>query len=120
LLKVGKFFRIPPQKLELAKEQFSKNAPRAVFFGRFVALLRIFAGPMAGIARMPYGRFFLCNLGGATVWATIMVTLSFFLGRLFPLHQLVSSMARFGILALIIVLAWTIIHPILESRKTAV
>ncbi|RPH90700.1 MAG: DedA family protein, partial [Chroococcales cyanobacterium metabat2.561] len=26
-------------------------------------------------------------------------------------------MARFGILALIIVLAWTIIHPILESRK---
>jgi hypothetical protein len=36
---------------------------------------------------------------------------------LFPLHQLVSSMARFGILALIIVLAWTIIHPILESRK---
>lgn len=120
LLKVGKFFRIPPQKLELAKEQFSKNAPRAVFFGRFVALLRIFAGPMAGIARMPYGRFFLCNLGGATVWATIMVTLSFFLGRLFPLHQLVSSMARFGILALIIVLAWTIIHPILESRKTPV
>jgi membrane protein DedA with SNARE-associated domain len=72
---------------------------------------------MAGIARMPYNRFFLCNLGGATVWATIMVTLSFFLGRLFPLHQLVSSMARFGILALIIVLAWTIIHPILESRK---
>jgi membrane protein DedA with SNARE-associated domain len=120
LLKVGKFFRIPPQKLELARDQFSKNAPRAVFFGRFVALLRIFAGPMAGIARMPYGRFFLCNLGGATVWATIMVTLSFFLGRLFPLHQLVSSMARFGILALIIVLAWTIIHPILESRKTTV
>ncbi|MFM6372778.1 MAG: DedA family protein [Microcystis panniformis] len=117
LLKVGKFFRIPPQKLELAKEQFSKNAPRAVFFGRFVALLRIFAGPMAGIARMPYGRFLLCNMGGATVWATIMVTLSFFLGRLFPLHQLVTSMARFGILALIIVLAWTIIHPILESRK---
>jgi len=63
LLKVGKFFRIPPQKLELAKEQFSKNAPRAVFFGRFVALLRIFAGPMAGIARMPYGRLCVCCVG---------------------------------------------------------
>ena len=37
----------------------------AVFFGRFVALLRVFAGPLAGAMAMPYGRFLLANaLGG--------------------------------------------------------
>lgn len=117
LLRFGRFFKIPQQKLETARGQFSKNAARAVFFGRFVALLRIFAGPMAGIARMPYPQFLLCNLGGAAVWAVIMVTLSFFLGRLIPLHQLVAIFARFGVLALGLVIAWIIFSLWWEFRK---
>jgi membrane protein DedA with SNARE-associated domain len=106
LLRFGKFFNIPTQKLEKAREQFSHNAPRAVFFGRFVTLLRIFAGPMAGIAQMPYPQFLLCNLGGATVWAVIMVTLSFFLGRLFPLEQIIEIMTRFGLVGLGAIVLW--------------
>jgi membrane protein DedA with SNARE-associated domain len=117
LLKVGKFFKISEHRLESARQQFIKNAPRAVFFGRFVALLRIFAGPMAGIAQMPYPQFLLCNFGGATLWATIMVTLSFFLGRLMPLPQLVQGIARFGILALIVAIAWVVTSLWLESRQ---
>ncbi|MDV2998790.1 MAG: hypothetical protein N5P05_000396 [Chroococcopsis gigantea SAG 12.99] len=117
LLKAAKIFNISTHRLEEAKNQFSKNAPKAVFFGRFVALLRIFAGPMAGMVRMPYSQFILCNLGGATVWATIMVTLSFFLGKLMPLEQLVHLIAQFGILALIFLVAWLGISLWLESRK---
>jgi membrane protein DedA with SNARE-associated domain len=117
LLKAAKIFNISIHRLEGAKEQFSKNAPKAVFFGRFVALLRIFAGPMAGIVKMPYSQFILCNLGGATLWATIMVSLSFFLGRLIPLHQLVHSIAQFGVFALIAVVAWLGLSFWLESRK---
>lgn len=117
LVKFGGFFRIPLEKLEDAKDQFSKNAPRAVFFGRFVTLLRIFAGPMAGIAQMPYGQFLLCNFGGAAIWATIMVTLSYFCGRLIPLHQLIEWTTQFGILALILVIISLILPRWLESRK---
>jgi membrane protein DedA with SNARE-associated domain len=117
LLRFGSFFRIPEKKLVAARNQFSNNAARAVFFGRFVALLRIFAGPMAGIARMPYPQFLLCNLGGATVWAVIMVTLSFFLGRLLPLQQLVAIFARFGIVALGLVLSGIVVSLWWESRK---
>jgi len=117
LLRFGSFFRIPEKKLVAARNQFSNNAARAVFFGRFVALLRIFAGPMAGIARMPYPQFLLCNLGGATVWAVIMVTLSFFLGRLLPLQQLVTIFTRFGIVALGLVLSGIVVSLWWESRK---
>lgn len=117
LLRIGKFFRISEKQLEEARRQFSKNAASAVFLGRFVTLLRIFAGPMAGIAQMRYSYFLLCNFAGATLWAFIIITLSFFLGRLIPLPQLVHSIAQFGILALIVVMGSTIIYLWLESRK---
>jgi membrane protein DedA with SNARE-associated domain len=72
---------------------------------------------MAGIAQMPYYQFLLCNFGGAALWASIMVTLSFFLGRLIPLQQLVSSIAQFGIVALVLALAWILIPIWQQSRK---
>jgi membrane protein DedA with SNARE-associated domain len=120
LLKAGKFFKISEHRLEKARQQFSDNAARAVFFGRFVALLRVFAGPMAGIVKMPYGQFLLCNFGGATLWATITVTLSFFLGRLMPLEQLVSLAAKFGIIALIVVVICVAAFLWVEFSKSKV
>jgi membrane protein DedA with SNARE-associated domain len=110
LVRVGRFFKISDRQLIQTRKQFSKNAAQAVFFGRFVALLRVFAGPMAGIAKMPYPQFIACNLGGATLWATLVVTVAFFLGHLFPLAQVVSLFARFGfVLLILIVLAITAI-----------
>lgn len=52
-----------------AKYEFRRHGVWAVFFGRFVALLRIFAGPLAGSLRMPYTRFLLANALGAAGWA---------------------------------------------------
>ncbi|NEQ65058.1 MAG: DedA family protein [Symploca sp. SIO2D2] len=103
LVKLGRIFRITEAQLVAVKREFSENAARAVFFGRFVALLRIFAGPMAGIAEMPYSQFLLCNFGGATLWAAIMVTLSFFFGRFMPLERIISIVGQFGIIVLVIV-----------------
>ncbi|BFM39661.1 DedA family protein [Synechocystis sp. LKSZ1] len=117
LVKVGKFFKISEHQLLVARQQFSKNAPGAVFFGRFVALLRIFAGPMAGIAQMPYWQFLACNFGGATLWATLMVTLTFFLGRLIPLHQLVYWATQFGLVALAVVILAVVWLVRREIRK---
>lgn len=117
LLQVGRWFRIGEAQLLEVKAQFSENAARAVFFGRFVAFLRIFAGPLAGIAEMPYPQFIACNLAGAAVWASVMVTIAFFFGRIIPLEQLVSLVARFALLALVLVIAGFIVPKWLESRK---
>lgn len=119
LLRVGRLFRISEAQLIESRRQFSENAARAVFFGRFVALLRIFAGPMAGIAEMPYRQFLLCNLGGATVWAVITVTFSFFAGRLVPLAQVVAWMTQFGFLVLAVVVVAIAISLFLKRRRAA-
>lgn len=58
-----------PDRLAYAKHVFASYGVLAVFFGRFVALLRIFAGPLAGALRMPYVRFFTANALGGAIWA---------------------------------------------------
>ncbi|MGH1394291.1 MAG: DedA family protein [Trichormus sp.] len=117
LLQVGKIFRISEVRLLAIKEQFSQNAPKAVFFGRFFALLRIFAAPLAGIAEMPFGTFLIYNILGATAWASLMVTLAFFAGRIVSLEQLVTWVSQFAILALLILVALIVIPLWLESRQ---
>lgn len=52
-----------------AEKSFEKWGMWAVFFGRFVALLRIFAGPLAGVLRMPYWKFLTANVLGGILWA---------------------------------------------------
>jgi membrane protein DedA with SNARE-associated domain len=117
LLKLGRFLRIPEERLEESKNKFSENAGKAVFFGRFIALLRILAGLLAGISGMSYGKFFLYNLAGAIVWASVMVTASFFLGRIVSLEQLVALAGQFTLVALLIVIAWIVVPLWLESRQ---
>ena len=111
LVRVGRIFRLQEHQLEEAKERYSKNAVKAVFFGRFITLLRIFAGPLAGITRMPYRQFLLCNFGGAAVWASTIVSLAFFLGKVVSLEQIVRWVTQLGIAALLIVVA-VILAPI--------
>jgi membrane protein DedA with SNARE-associated domain len=109
LVRAGRFFRIEEHQLELVKQQFSQNAARAVFFGRFVTLLRIFAGPLAGIAQMPYRQFLLCNFGGAALWSATIVSLSYFLGKLVSLQQVVHWIAQAGLIALLLVIVFLLV-----------
>ncbi|NET01120.1 MAG: DedA family protein [Sphaerospermopsis sp. SIO1G2] len=117
LLQVGKIFRISEERLLGIKEQFGENAAKAVFFGRFFALLRIFAAPLAGIAEMSFGKFLVYNLAGATAWGSAMVTLAFFAGKIVSLEQLVAWVSQFAILALIILVAVIAIPIWWESRQ---
>jgi len=58
-----------PDHLAFTEHVFARYGVWAVFFGRFVALLRILAGPVAGALHMPYPRFLAANALGGFVWA---------------------------------------------------
>ena len=58
-----------PDHLAYTEHVFARYGVWAVFFGRFVALLRMFAGPVAGALHMPYPRFLAANALGGFVWA---------------------------------------------------
>jgi membrane protein DedA with SNARE-associated domain len=59
-----------PAHVSGAERLFARWGVFAVFFGRFIALLRIFAGPLAGALRMQYRRFLAANILGGLFWAT--------------------------------------------------
>ncbi|MFD4875545.1 DedA family protein [Streptomyces sp. NPDC058420] len=63
-----------------AERSFEKWGMWAVFFGRFIALLRIFAGPLAGVLRMPYWKFLIANLLGGVVWAGGTTAVVYYVG----------------------------------------
>ncbi len=119
LLRLCKIFRIQEEQIAEGRRQFSENAAKAVFLGRFIALLRIFAGPLAGIAQMPYRQFLLYIAAGAALWASVMVGVSFFIGQVLPLEEVISWVARFAIAAFVLLAAWIGVPLWLESRKIA-
>lgn len=70
-----------PERIAKAEHYFERFGMWAVFFGRFVALLRIFAGPMAGSLRMNYPRFLLANASGGILWSGVVAVVAFKVGE---------------------------------------
>jgi membrane protein DedA with SNARE-associated domain len=103
LLRVGRLLRQTPEQMETLRIQFLNHAGKSVLLGRFVAVLRVVAGPMAGAVGMPYGRFLVCNCTGAVLWATTMVSLAWLGGRWIPFQRMVEGVLQFGIGALVLV-----------------
>lgn len=69
-----------PGHVALAKQLFARWGVWAVFFGRFIALLRILAGPLAGALRMRYRYFLAANASGAVCWAGGTTAVVYYLG----------------------------------------
>ena len=103
LLRVGRLLRQSPGQMETLRIQFLNHAGKSVLLGRFVAVLRVLAGPMAGAVGMPYGRFLVFNCTGALLWATTMVSLTWLGGRWIPFQRMVEGVLEFGIGALVLV-----------------
>jgi membrane-associated protein len=76
-----KRFRFLAHRFEDAKGLFLRRGHWAVFTGRFITGLRVFAGPLAGLFKMPYLRFLFFNFTGAVVWATAIGCVGYLFGN---------------------------------------
>ena len=71
LVRWGRHIGLGESKVQIARYLFAVHGPKVVFFGRFVALLRMLAALLAGVNLMPRGTFFVFNLAGGICWAII-------------------------------------------------
>jgi membrane protein DedA with SNARE-associated domain len=92
LLKYGRYVFLSPHQIRRAEQFFARHGHRAVFFGRFIAGIRFLAGPLAGIARMPFGRFFVANVAGAAVYVTAVAFVGYGAGP--HLHGALRAVRR--------------------------
>ena len=77
----GRFERQRQQVLATGEPFFERHGPKAVFFGRFVLGLRVWASWLAGATHMPWRSFVLWNALGGICWATAVGLLAYFLGH---------------------------------------
>ena len=70
--------------LERAHEFYTKYGGKTVMLARFVPIVRTFASPVAGAARMNYRRFLSYDICGGFLWVWGMVLLGYFLGSSIP------------------------------------
>jgi membrane protein DedA with SNARE-associated domain len=120
ILRVGRLLRQSPEQLERLREQFLRHANASVLMGRFVAVLRVVAGPLAGAVGMPYPRFLLCNSAGAVLWATTMVSLAWLGGRWIPFSRMVGGVVNVGLGALLLLTVIVLLpklFSVLERRQ---
>ncbi|MFJ6916399.1 DedA family protein [Streptomyces sp. NPDC101133] len=97
-----------------AERSFQKWGMWAVFFGRFVALLRIFAGPLAGVLRMPYWKFLIANLLGGIVWAGGTTAVIYYVGVVAE-----DWLKRFSWLGLVVAVAIGVASMLIVKRRAA-
>jgi membrane protein DedA with SNARE-associated domain len=86
------------RRIAVADRFFARWGVLAVFFGRFVALLRILAGPLAGIHRMPWTHFVVANAAGGAVWVAAITTIGLLIGN--NLDRAVSVVSQAGYIGL--------------------
>ncbi|SEO28671.1 DedA family protein [Actinacidiphila rubida] len=103
-----------PAQIGVAERSFQRWGMWAVFFGRFVALLRIFAGPLAGVLRMPYHKFLIANALGGVVWAGGITAIIYYVGIVAE-----PWLKRFGYVGLAIAIVFGIGTMVFVKRRAA-
>jgi membrane protein DedA with SNARE-associated domain len=97
VLQYGRYLGLSEPRIKVGQYLFRKHGGKVVFFGRFVALLRILAAFLAGVNRMPWRDFVVANAAGAILWAMVFGMGGFYFGKfLFQLHA-VMAVAVFGV-----------------------
>jgi membrane protein DedA with SNARE-associated domain len=64
LRRYGQYIRLDEDRLLIGRYLFFQHGNAVVFFGRFIAVLRMFAALLAGANSMPAARFFFFNITG--------------------------------------------------------
>src|SRR5918996_1676252 len=66
---------IGQDRWERARAYVRRRGGRAIFFGRFVGVLRALVPAVAGTAGIPYKTFFAFNVAGGVIWASAFILL---------------------------------------------
>ncbi len=76
-----RFFRIKPVTIARGENLFRTYGSATIFVARFIAGMRIVAGPLAGVLRMNWRKFLIFNFLGATLWVTVISVVGYLFGR---------------------------------------
>lgn len=111
------WFHISDRRVQRGERMFVRYGAAAIFFARFLFGLRIIAGPLAGVLRMPWRRFLLFNFLGASAWVSVIAVLGYLFGSQWQRLVYVLKGAELAVLALL--LAGILLLRVWRRRRPA-
>jgi membrane protein DedA with SNARE-associated domain len=107
----GQRLFITSERLDATRKFLNHHGQLGVFLARFIPGVRFMAGPLTGIAGMPFGRFFVANIAGAAVYVPLIVALGYAIGLGFAdyVYQLEHSLVEAEHIVLCAILIVTLI-----------
>ena len=103
-------FRVSPKAIVRLERFFERHGAKAVFWLRFVTVLRILVGYFSGVHELRFGLFTFFNVLGAVAWAIVIGLLGYlFAHNLAALRHLLTDTGLIVLAAVVVigVVAWT-------------
>lgn len=116
-IRLSKSFPYIDRAMKTTEKFFSHYGGITVFIARFIAGIRIFAGPVAGISIMDFKKFFLFNATGAIVWACVLVFGIMHIGKLYITYIKDYQYADYILYSLLFVVLIFISYKIIKKIK---
>ncbi len=105
------------QYLEDTEKFFAKYGAMAVFFARFVPIVRTFTPIFAGIGEMRYGTFFLYNIAGGALWTGGLLIIAYYLGQIPGVSHYVTIIIVLIIIVSLLPIAFGAVRAYRRKKK---
>jgi membrane protein DedA with SNARE-associated domain len=113
----GRYQRQRLRALQTGESFFERHGPKAVFFGRFLLGLRIWASWLAGATHMRWRSFVFWNACGGICWAIAIGLLAYSIGH--AAGNAIKTFGLFGLAAVLLAVAGLFLAHRRHRRRTA-
>ncbi|HEX4436636.1 MAG TPA: DedA family protein [Solirubrobacteraceae bacterium] len=113
----GAFQRQRNEVLLIGEPFFERHGPKAVFFGRFLLGLRVWASWLAGATRMHWKSFVVWNALGGITWATGIGLIAYFLGN--SASNAIQAFGLYGLAAVLLAIVSGFVMHRRAKRRAA-
>ena len=119
LLRYGRYVGLTETRIKLGQYLFLRHGGMVVFFGRFIAVLRVLAAFLAGVNRMEWRSFLIANASGGILWSLVYGLGAYFFGAtLFHAQRPVTiALVIVGVLIVVVAMRYVRAHEAELERR---
>ncbi|MFJ7728306.1 DedA family protein [Neobacillus sp. NPDC097160] len=113
--KYGKYVGITDERLEKVSSKYTKNVRKSILFGFYLPGIRQISPYFAGIAHIPFTKFFLFSLLGTLLWTIPFILAGYFTGKIFHINP--NFAPYLGIIFLVLFFLYVILKYIKGKKR---
>jgi membrane protein DedA with SNARE-associated domain len=117
LLRFGKYVGLNERRLTRVENFMDRRGALMVIVARFIEGLRQLNGVVAGVSRMPFAKFLICNAIGAALWVGLWSSAGYFAGNhLDAIEGVIHKYSNLALVALVVLVAAYVWHRVRRRR----